>query len=304
MLVKIVVALGGNALLRRGEPMTEEAQKRNVEVAARAVATLARNHQVVVTHGNGPQVGLLALASEAYTGGPAFGLDILGAESQGMIGFMLEQALRNELPATPVATLLTSVRVDRDDPAFGAPTKFIGPGYSAEEAQELAQQRGWTFARDGDRVRRVVPSPEPKAVLELDAVRILSDAGCLVVCGGGGGVPVIRDDAGSLTGVEGVIDKDLTSALLAEQLGADRLLLLTDVEVVQTGWGTGMAHPLRETTAKTLRHLSFEPGSMGPKVEAACRFVERTGHAAAIGALSDAESLLTYDAGTQVLPCP
>ena len=298
--MRVVVALGGNALLRRGEPLTEETQQRNVNLAAQAIASIAREHNVIVTHGNGPQVGLLALESEAYKEVPPYGLDVLGAESQGMIGFFLEQALRNALPDRSVATLLTSVLVDAGDPAFSHPTKFVGPAYCWDAASELAKARGWLIAPDGKSYRRVVPSPEPRAILELPAIDALVHAGVLTICAGGGGVPVIRKPDGSLEGVEGVIDKDLTSALLAEQLEAGFLLLLTDVANVQTGWGTPDARPIGKTTSAELRALEFAAGSMRPKVEAACRFVERTGGIAAIGALTDAEAILRQEAGTIV----
>ncbi|HLF76963.1 MAG TPA: carbamate kinase [Dehalococcoidia bacterium] len=300
--MRVVVALGGNALLRRGEPMTEEVQRRNVQAAAAAIAEIAREHETVVTHGNGPQVGLLALESEAYKEVPPYGLDVLGAESQGMIGFMLEQALRNQLSQTAVATLLTSVLVDLDDPAFAHPSKPIGPVYTSEVAHEIAQARGWSMAPDGAGFRRIVPSPRPRRVIELEAVQVMVAAGILVICAGGGGVPVARMADGSLDGVEGVIDKDMTSALLAEELGADALLLLTDVAAVQVGWGTADARPLHETTPAELARYQFAAGSMGPKVEAACRFVERARRVAAIGALSDAKAMLCGRAGTIVRP--
>jgi len=301
---RVVIALGGNALLRRGEPLTEETQERNARAAAEAVAAIARQQDVIVTHGNGPQVGLLALASEAYEEVPPYGLDVLGAESQGMIGFLLEQALRNCLPGRAVASLLTSVLVAADDPAFAAPTKPIGPVYPEDVARRLAAVRGWRIAPDRGGYRRVVPAPQPLEVLELPAIRVLVENGVLVICAGGGGVPVRRLANGSLEGVEGVIDKDLTSALLAEQVGAERLLLLTDVDAVYAGWATPAAFPLHEVTAVELRRMSFEPGSMAPKVEAACRFVERTGGVAAIGALSEAAAVLAGRKGTIVRPGP
>lgn len=298
----VVIALGGNALLRRGEPLTQEAQERNVTAAAAAVAEVARGQRVVVTHGNGPQIGLLALESEAYKEVPPYSLDILGAESQGMIGFLLEQALRNALPERAVATLLTSVLVEADDPAFQTPTKPVGPTYPEEEARRLARERGWRIAPDGAFFRRVVPSPEPRRVMELPAIEALVAAGVLVICAGGGGVPVVRGADGRLRGVEGVVDKDRTAALLAESLAADRLLLLTDVTNVYEGWGTTSARPIGKTTVAALRRLTFEPGSMAPKVEAACRFAERTGRPAAIGALQEAAEILAGRKGTVVLP--
>jgi len=309
---RVVVALGGNALLRRGEPPTEAAQQRNAEVAAKAVAAVARRHQTVVTHGNGPQVGLLALESEAlrqaqdraYRDVPPYGLDVLGAESQGMIGFLLEQALRNALDSTAVATLLTTVLVDAADPAFAKPTKPVGPLYDEATARQLAEARGWSIARDGAGFRRVVPSPRPREILEIAAIRALVQAGILVICAGGGGVPVVRgpDAIGALEGVEGVVDKDLTSALLAEALDADWLLLLTDVEYVEWEWRTPRARPIREASVAELRRVAFEAGSMGPKVEAACQFVERTGRRAAIGALANAPEMLLGRKGTLIRP--
>jgi carbamate kinase len=297
--MKVVVALGGNALLKRGEPLTEDVQQRNVVAAADAVAVIAREHEVIVTHGNGPQVGLLALENEAYTEVPPYGLDILGAESQGMIGFFLEQALRNALDRS-IATILTSVQVDADDPAFARPSKPVGPVYSENVAKRLQAERGWTIAADGANFRRVVASPEPLRILEMDAIRVLIENAILVICAGGGGVPVCRDARGSFAGVEGVVDKDLTSSLLAEALHADWLLLLTDVDAVYSGWRTPECRPIQSATPAELRQLTLEAGSMAPKVEAACRFVERTGGTAAIGALSDAADMLLAKKGTLI----
>lgn len=298
--MRVVVALGGNALLRRGESMEQVALRANVEHAARAVAALAEHHEVVVTHGNGPQIGLLALASEAFDQVRPYSLDVLGAESQGMIGCMLEEALRNVLPGRPVATLLTTVVVLAGDAAFANPTKPIGPTYPEDHAQRLASERGWTVARDGAGFRRVVPSPEPRRIVELGAVRLLLEAGVLVVCAGGGGIPVVVNESGAMYGVEAVVDKDLTATLLAREVQADALLLLTDVPAVQLDFGTPAARPIREAAPHHLRRLTFAPGTMGPKVEAACRFVEATGRIAVIGALKDAEALLRGTAGTRV----
>lgn len=296
--MRAVVALGGNALLRRGEAPESAAQRRNVDRAVASVAELAREHEVVVTHGNGPQVGLLALQSESYRDVAPYPLDVLGAESEGMIGYLLEQGLRNELPGREVATLLTQVVVDPDDPAFAAPTKPIGSVYAEAEAGRLAAEHGWTLARDGGGLRRVVPSPEPVEIVELAAIRVLLESGVLVICAGGGGIPVSRN--GVLRGIEAVIDKDKAAALLAERLRADALLLLTDVEGVQLGFGTPDATVLRRATPAELRQHDFAPGSMGPKVEAACRFVERTGGRAVIAALDRAAAALTAEAGTTV----
>jgi carbamate kinase len=298
---RVVVALGGNALLHRGEPADADTQRRNVTVAARAVAELAADHELVLTHGNGPQIGLLALQSEAYHKVRAYPLDVLGAESEGMIGYLLDQALQNELPGRAVATLLTQMVVDPDDPAFAAPTKPVGPVYTEAEARRLAVERGWTIAVDGRWWRRVVASPEPLDICELPTIRLLVEAGVLVVCAGGGGIPVVVED-GRVHGMEAVIDKDLAAALLARQLHASFLLLLTDVPAVELDWGTSRARPLRVTTPAEVRAFRFAAGSMGPKVEAACRFVEATGGRAAIGSLTDAAAILRGQAGTIIAP--
>jgi carbamate kinase len=297
---RVVVALGGNALIRRGERAEAATQRANIVRAVRAVAAVARHHEVVVTHGNGPQVGLLALQADAYRDVAPYPLDVLGAESEGMIGYLLEQELMNALPGRPVATLLTQVTVDAADPAFAQPSKPIGPVYEEPEGKRLAAERGWAVAPDGGGVRRVVASPEPRAILELATIRLLVAAGVLVVCAGGGGIPVTMTAEGAVHGVEAVVDKDRAAALLAEQLDADALLLLTDVPRVVAGWGTTTAHELDRATPTQLRELTFAAGSMGPKIEAACRFVERTGGRAAIGALEDAEAILAGRAGTQI----
>lgn len=296
--MRVVVALGGNALLRRGEAMDAATQRANAALAAAAVAALAREHAVVVTHGNGPQVGLLALQAAALSGAASWPLDVLGAESEGMIGHELTLALRNELAGRPLATLLTQVEVDAGDPAFAAPAKPIGPLYGRAEAERLAAARGWRIAPDGAGWRRVVASPEPRRVLELDAIRLLVAAGVLVVCAGGGGVPVAAGPAG-WRGVEAVVDKDLASALLARALGCDALLLLTDVDAVYDDFAGPAPRPIAAATPGELRARRFAPGSMGPKVEAACRFAAAGGRAA-IGCLDDAAALLAGRAGTQV----
>jgi len=293
-----VVALGGNALLRRGEPAEASHQQANVRAAAGSIAALHETHRLVVTHGNGPQVGLLALQAEAYDDVKPYPLDVLGAETEGMIGYLLDQALLNELPAgSRVATLLTQTVVDPADPAFAVPSKPIGPVYEPEEGMRLAAQRGWTVRPDGPHVRRVVASPQPAGIVEIETIRLLLDAGVLVVCAGGGGIPVVFTSSG-LTGVEAVIDKDLSAALLAEKIGADFLLMLTDVAEVEAGWGTPEARPIRRASPAELRGMDFAAGSMGPKVEAACRFVERTGGRAGIGRLDQAAAILRGDAGT------
>jgi carbamate kinase len=298
--VRVVVALGGNALLRRCQAADAGTQRANVAIAVTAIAEIARDHEVVVTHGNGPQVGLLAVQSEAGGDVAPYPLDVLGAESEGMIGYLLEQQLINELGGRSTATLLTQVVVDADDPAFAKPTKPIGRVYDRATAIRLAADRGWSIAPDGEHYRRVVPSPEPRAIVELTAIRLLVGSGVLVICVGGGGIPVVIDEGLRLCGVEAVIDKDLSAAVLATQLEADALLMLTDVPYVEAGWRTPHARPLTDVTPDQLRVISFAAGSMAPKVEAACRFVEMTGGLAAIGALPDAAALLRGERGTRV----
>jgi carbamate kinase len=297
---RIVVALGGNALLRRGEAPEAETQRGRVLEVAAALGSLADECELVITHGNGPQVGLLALEAAAYEAVSPYPLDVLGAESQGMIGYLLIQALRSHTERE-VAALLTQVVVDEDDPAFESPSKPIGPVYTRHEASVLAAKHGWTLARDGVLFRRVVPSPEPREIVEIETIRRLVDSGAIVVCGGGGGIPVAWTGA-SLRGVEAVVDKDLTAAMLAELLDAHRLLMLTDVPRVEREWGTPAAEPIAFATPAELRGMTFAAGSMGPKVEAACRFIERTGGEgeAAIGALSELPAIVRGDAGTRI----
>jgi carbamate kinase len=298
----IVAALGGNALLKRGEPLTAEAQRTNVRTAAKSLAELVRaGHQLVITHGNGPQVGLLALQGAAYKPEEAYPLDVLGAETGGMIGYMIEQEMENALGHDrPVATLLTQVVVDRDDPAFANPTKFIGPVYDKAEAESRAAAAGWHIAADGDKWRRVVASPAPKEIPDMRVLKLLLDQGVVVICTGGGGIPVLRRNDGSMTGVEAVIDKDAASALLARELGADALLLLTDVDAVYRDFGTPSAAPVRNITPDQARALDVPAGSMGPKVTAACDFAE-TGGISGIGRLEDAIAILEGLAGTKIL---
>lgn len=301
----IVVALGGNALLRRGEPMTADNQRSNIKRAASVLAALVGDgHSVVITHGNGPQVGLLALQAAATSDGGAFPLDVLGAESAGMIGYVIEQELSNLLRQSLFATLLTQVKVDPHDPAFGRPTKPIGPVYDALTAQRLASERGWKIAPDADKWRRVVPSPRPLEILEASVISFLVERGVIVICAGGGGVPVIARDDGSLCGIEAVIDKDLASSLLARQLKADMLLMLTDVDAVYVDFGTAAARALRRVTGSEISAQDFAAGSMGPKVSAAIEFVEATGRPAAIGKLDDAVEIVRGERGTWLEPSP
>jgi carbamate kinase len=288
-----VVALGGNALLRRGEPLEAANQARAARVAADLLARVSSTYRLVVTHGNGPQVGLLALTANGYP------LDVLGSETEGQIGYVLELELDNAVAGQDTVALLTRVLVDEQDPAFQAPSKFIGPVYSEREARAMAERHGWTVRPDGEAWRRVVPSPEPLRIVELRAIERLVEAGFLVVCTGGGGIPVVHD--GRYRGVEAVVDKDLASALLAADLGATTLVLATDVAAVYDDYGTPAQRPIGETTPAALRAREFPAGSMGPKVEAVCRFVERTGGRGAIGALEQIDELLGGRAGTQVL---
>jgi carbamate kinase len=299
--MRLVIALGGNALLRRGEPMTADAQRTNVRRAARALAPVVLGHQVVITHGNGPQIGLLALQQLSSTAPNPFPLDVLGAETEGMIGYLIEQELDNVLPSDKlVASLLTRVLVDRRDPAFAQPTKFVGPLYESAEADELGRRQGWLFRQDGTKWRRVVASPHPLEILEASVISLLVEQGVTVICAGGGGIPVIRQADGSEIGVEAVIDKDRASALLARLIGADGLVMLTDVAAVALDFGTPAARPIRHATPAMLAEFNFPAGSMGPKVEAACNFVNDTGGFAAIGALDQIEAILNGKAGTRI----
>jgi carbamate kinase len=298
--MRIVAALGGNALLRRGEPPDVEVQRHNVKQAVHALVPLAHGNDLVVTHGNGPQVGLLALQAAAYREVAPYPLDVLGAESEGMIGYLLEQELASLLGDRPVATLLTQVVVDPRDPAFSRPTKPIGPLYDRDAAAVLSASRGWFMGPDTGGFRRLVPSPEPLRILELAAIAILVESGVVVVCAGGGGVPVVIDEAGGVRGVEAVVDKDLSATLLARELAADVLLLLTDVEGVWWGWGGPAPRLVAEADPAGLRALGLPAGSMGPKAEAAARFVEATGRVAVIGPLQAAARMVAGEAGTVV----
>jgi carbamate kinase len=304
--MRVVVALGGNALLRRGEPLTAENQRANARTACEALAPVALEHELVISHGNGPQVGLLALQGSAYKDVEVYPLDVLDAQTEGLIGYVLEQELGNALPFEKhIATLLTMIEVDRNDPAFASPTKPIGPMYAQEEADALAAEKGWTFKPDADGFRRVVPSPQPQRIFGIPAIRRLLEGGWIVICSGGGGIPTRYTDEPAvpgrrLEGVEAVIDKDLASALLAADLGADALVIATDVDAVYAEWGTPDQHPIRHATPAELASSEFAEGSMGPKVRAACAFAEQTGGTAAIGSLTDIEALLRGEAGTSV----
>lgn len=297
----VVVALGGNALLHRGEAPEAAAQHRAAREAAALLAPVARDARLVVTHGNGPQVGLLALMGDAYAGVAPYPLDVLGAETEGQIGYVVELELDNAIDHQHTVAVVTRTEVDAADPAFADPTKFIGPVYGEAQARDLAAAQGWTVKLDGDAWRRVVPSPEPVAIVQIDAIRSLVAAGFLVVCAGGGGVPVVRQADGTHAGVEAVVDKDLASALLAADLGADVLVLATDVDAVYADYGGPSERPLGRVAPSDLRAGDYPAGSMGPKVQAICRFVQRTGGRGAIGALAAIDGLVAGTAGTQVV---
>jgi carbamate kinase len=304
--MRVVAALGGNALLRRGEPLTAENQRANARIACKALAPVALEHELVISHGNGPQVGLLALQGSAYTEVDPYPLDLLGAQTEGMIGYLIQQELGNQLPFEKrLASLLTLIEVNPKDPAFDDPTKPIGPIYTKEDADQLATEKGWVFKPDGDSFRRVVPSPLPQRIFGIEPVEWLLEHGSVVICAGGGGIPVMYTDEPAtpgrqLVGVEAVIDKDLASALLAKDLHADALLIVTDVDAVYADWGTAEQRAIRRATPEALAETEFAAGSMGPKVRAACSFVEQTGGLAVIGSISDTPALLRGEAGTTV----
>ncbi|AGJ87921.1 TPA: carbamate kinase [Raoultella ornithinolytica] len=297
----IVIALGGNALLARGEALSAENQYRNIAQIADVVASLSQEYQVVIVHGNGPQVGLLALQNQAYSDSPAWPLDVLVAETQGMLGYMIAQVLGSRAGIPPVVTLLTRVEVDAADPAFRQPGKYIGPVWAAEEQSALEARYGWQMKKDGDYVRRVVPSPRPQKILERQAISQLLADGNVVICAGGGGTPVVEEN-GSYQGMEAVVDKDLAASVLAQSLQAEALLILTEADAVYLDWGTPKARALRTSTVDDLRPLAVPDGAMGPKAEAAIQFVEMTGHPAYIGALRDAPAILRGEKGTLIAP--
>ena len=303
--MRIVIALGGNALLRRGDPMTTEVQRRNIRTAAEAIAPLAAEHSIVVVHGNGPQVGLLSLQAESYHDAEPYPLDVLDAGTQGIVGYLIQQELRSLLPPDRhVATLLTMITVDPGDPAFASPAKFVGPVYAKEAADALAAEKGWAFKPDGTSWRRVVPSPQPRQILEIQPISWLLERGAVVICAGGGGIPIMYSSSGSgeVVGVEAVIDKDLASELLAEDVAADLFVMATDVDGVYVGWATPQQRRLDRATPEELADYQFAAGSMGPKVEAASRFAAKTGKRAAIGSLADITDIVAGQAGTSVVP--
>ncbi len=309
--MRVVVALGGNALLRRGEAMSSDNQRQNVRVACRELAPVAVEHELVIAHGNGPQVGLLALQSAAYTEVAPYPLDILGAETQGMIGYLVEQELGNLVPfEKPLATLLTMIEVDIHDPAFGNPSKPIGPIYDKATADAIAAEKGWTFKPDGSHHRRVVASPRPMRIFELRQIKWLLERGTVVICAGGGGIPVMyAEHEGTaveggpdrrLVGVEAVIDKDLASSLLASGIDADYFVMATDADAAYVHWGKPTQKAIARAHPDALETLlsEFAAGSMLPKVQAACEFARASGHRAAIGGLTDISDMLAGRAGT------
>lgn len=297
----LVIALGGNALLKRGAVLSAENQYQSIALIADAIGKLAKKYRIAIVHGNGPQVGLLALQNLSYRDVPPYPLDILVAESQGMIGYMLAQQLGAFHPAQPVSTLLTRVLVDSEDPAYREPSKFIGPVYEPQQQAELEQKYGWSMKLDGKYLRRVVPSPEPKKIIDIEAINLLLAKNHIVICNGGGGVPMVAGAQG-MVGSEAVIDKDLASALLAEALNADHLVILTDADAVYQHWGTPQQKAIRSATTQELAPMAVADGSMGPKIMAVSRFVQRSGKVAHIGALQDIESVLAGTAGTLITP--
>lgn len=299
--MRVVVALGGNALLKRGQALNAENQRENIRIAAKQLAEIHRNHQLIIAHGNGPQVGLLALMDAAYTAVDPYPLDVLGAETVGMIGYIIEQELGNIIPFEDhIVTVLTQILVDPEDPAFQKPSKHVGPIYDKTQADRLRDEKGWFMAEDGPHFRRVVPSPLPQKIIEINAIRMLVDNGVVVICAGGGGIPTAYDRERKLYGVEAVIDKDLASALLSRELDAEMFVMLTDVANVYTDFGTRHQRPIRAVHPDALEQMDFVDGSMGPKIRGACEFVRETGYSSAIGQLSDLVKIMTGEAGTLI----
>lgn len=299
--MRIIVALGGNALLQRGQELSAENQRRNIRIAVKQLAAVHESHELVIAHGNGPQVGLLALKDAAYTDTAPYPLDVLGAETVGMIGYMIEQELGNIIPFDDhIITVLTQILVDPKDPAFEAPTKPVGPVYDLAEAERMKKEKGWSIAPDGDKFRRVVPSPLPQRIIEIDVIKMLVNNGVVVICAGGGGIPTAYDNDQNLFGVEAVIDKDLASGLLAKELDAEMFVMLTDVATVFTGYGTENQKAIKRAHPDALEKLDFAAGSMGPKVLGACQFARDTGKTSAIGQLSDLKDITAGNAGTLI----
>jgi carbamate kinase len=307
---RVVVALGGNALIRRGQQGSTAVQRQNLLGAARALADLERmGHELILTHGNGPQVGFLAIEADAARDSvPSPPLDVLVAESEGQIGYLLAQALCAQFAmegrTRSVAVVLSQTVVDPADPAFRVPSKPVGPTYDRRTAEAMAREHLWTIAPDGSGWRRVVASPRPLEIVEAASIRTLVDAGVIVIASGGGGIPVRRLASGALAGVEAVVDKDYTAVVLAEAAGADALLLLTDVDAVYWAWDAPERSRIRRLTPEAAgawaRDGTLAAGSMGPKVMAASDFARRTGRLAAIGSLEQAKEVLAGQAGTRI----
>jgi len=297
----IVLALGGNALLQRGEPQEEENLVNNIKRAVKAIANLAKDHTLILCHGNGPQVGLLSLQADAYHEVKPYGLDVLCAESQGMIGYLLQRELNSELKDKTVVTLITQVIVDHNDPAFKQPSKPIGPFYSKEEANQYQQEKNWQFIEEKNGFRRIVPSPMPFEIVELPLIKLLVENRCLVICGGGGGISVFKNVNNQLVGIESIIDKDLTAAEIAIALKADKFVILTDIDGVYKNWEQKNAQVIRNITSDELEQMQFAAGSMEPKIKAATKFVQDTNKKVMIGALIDAEKVLREEAGTTIV---
>jgi len=299
--MRVVVALGGNALLQRGQALSAENQRQNIRVAAGQLAEIHEHHELVIAHGNGPQVGLAALMDAAYTDVDPYPLDVLGAKTIGMIGYIIEQELGNIIPFEDhIITVLTQIVVDPADPAFQNPTKPVGPVYDKAEAEKLQREKAWAMAPDGEYFRKVVPSPLPQRIIEIDTIRMLVDNGVVVICAGGGGIPVAYDDERKLFGVEAVIDKDLASGLLAKGLDAEMFVMLTDVPNVYVDFGTENQRSIRAAHPDAIEALDFAAGSMGPKVIGACQYVRETGFKSAIGQLSDLAAIMSGEAGTLI----
>ncbi len=298
--MRIVIALGGNALLQRGQPLEAHLQRENIRKAAEVISKVADEHDVILTHGNGPQVGLLALQNAAYPDVSPYPLDLLGSQTAGMIGYVMQQELNNINPKRQIATLVTQTEVDAADPAFQNPAKPVGPVYTKEEADKLAAEKGWAVKADGNHFRRVVPSPLPKSIHEIEIVKKLSESHVMVIASGGGGVPVVKAADGTLTGIEAVVDKDLSGALLADQMGADALIIMTDVEAVCVDFGKPTQKSIAKISPEETKQLDLPAGSMGPKVEACAKFVNNGGKYAAIGSLYDLEKIVAGVAGTHI----
>lgn len=295
----IVIALGGNAICKRNELLSVENQYHNIDATTELIAKLAGKYRVVIVHGNGPQVGLLSLQNTAYKAVPAYPLDILVAETQGMLGYMIGRSLQKHKNVNNVATLLTQVEVDKNDPSFENPTKYVGPVYHLEEEDNLKKQYGWQFKKDGKYLRRVVPSPKPKHILEINVIKKLLNDDTIVICSGGGGIPVIKNKLGYI-GVEAVIDKDHSATQLAIQLKADHLMILTDADAIYENWGSPKQTALHKVNTERLKPLAIDDGAIGPKVKSVIDFVEATGNKAYVGTLTDIEDLMAGNKGTIV----